>query len=1038
MALERSIKQFFFAKGPNSEITHEAIQDGQLSILENARLDTIGAIRHKLGCVAFEDDVVNGGTITSTGFVETVDSFNGSPIVFGKANSTSASPSTRYKWNDSLLKWSTPRPASSAILKSFSVGREASNFIITDCVVYDGLLYAAMVQDGFSYFSIIDPDTGDVISVNGDLNSTDKDLRRVIVFNNKIYYFVLAGGTGNTLRVYQYDPVTAATTNVNLLTDIDSTFGCVYDVWLEPTNNLVYIAYKESAAGKLYVKAFSDLTVPTLAYSLTTIYNVGLQVTICGVTYGLASPRIVVALTNPSEDIAFMFGYTLTLGVGFGPVNLYVGLAGQVRSIVFSPTVYNAEGSVCVTIRAPDAVTPSLTVTSVIVCGFTAAAGTGARFTSKGAEVYSKPITLGERDYIWLKGSSAGQECYYLATTQYSIATATSQFYIVGKIYSGQGGPSTAGPYLNSRSAPMSITGPISYEGRFFVGAMRLISAQSATSEIYSQSFLSFDIGDYPFQVDAGRRWKSRNIAGSLAQVGGYLNMYDGEINTEVNFPEYPDSSRSVITTLNGPGSITPTGVYSVAFVFEYIDALGRAHLSAPSIPVQVTMGAADDTINIAFYNNCNAITSKLRYNVLVYRTTNAGTIYFFDRRIQGQAASFLQFTLTQADTTLAQAGALYTQSGELENNCVPAPLDIAIFKDRLFVLTDEGLFYSKKVEIGDPLEFSEALQIPIESDGGKAIAIEALQDKLIIFKKSRVYYVVGDGPNDTGTYGDFSLPSLITARYGCISPQSVIQDSSNLYFQSTATMCVLDSSLSVTEIDDSLSYYWKDQPIIRTAITVPDYKMIKWSDGERSFVFFPKTQQWSVYPLSACDREVLIPEELASFRFNTRLFVFSQALYKETEANIRETAGAVLPMTVATGWIQLGNIEGFQRLYSFFLLGRKRGAHNLNISIMYDYVPVIVETHTINNATENSYIYTDSIVFEGADAIVTTGTDQTNKPYQYRVKTSRQKCQSIRILIQDEDASGGVGTVDLVAGAFEIGFKNTGVKMWMGSGRTV
>lgn len=1037
MALERSVKQFFFAKGPNSEITHEAIQDGQLSILENARLDVIGAVRHKLGCVASETAVVNGGTVTTTGSVETVDVYNGAPIVFSQAASDSASPSTRFKWNDSLEKWSTPRPASSAILRSFSVGRQASNFIITDCVVYDGLLYAVMVQDGFSYFSIIDPDSGDVISIDGSLNSTDKDLRRVIVFNSKIYYFVLDGGTGNTLKVYQYDPVTAATTNVNLLTDIDSAFGCVYDVWLEPTNNLVYIAYKESAAGKLYVKAFSNLTTPTLAHSLTTIYNVGLQVAICGVTTGLASPRIVVALTNPSEDIAFMFGYTTTLGAGFGPTNLYVGLANQVKSIVFSPTVYNAEGSVCVTIKAPNPTTPALTTTSVIVYGFTSAAGTGARFTSFGAEVYSKPLTIGNRDYIWLKGASSGQECYYLATTRYAAATATSIFYIVGKIYSGQGGPSTAGPYLNARSAPMQIS-PTNHLGQYFVGGMRLISAQSASTKIYSQSLISFNIGSYTFDTDAWQRWKSRSIAGTLAQVGGYLNFYDGEINTELNFPEYPDSSRSVVTTLNGPGSITPTGVYSLCYVFEYIDALGRAQLSAPSIPVQVTMGAADDTIRISFYNNCNAITSKLRYNVLVYRTTNAGSIYFFDRRIQGQAASFLTFDLTQADTTLSQSASLYTQSGELENNCVPAPIDIAIFKDRLFVLTDEGLFYSKKVELGDPLEFSEALQIPIESDGGKAVAIEALQDKLIVFKKSRIYYIVGDGPNDTGTYGDFSLPAMLTSKHGCISPRSVIQDGAMLYFQSTGTMCVLDSSLAVTEIDDALSFYWKDQPTIRSAISYPDYKMVKWTDGTKSYAYFPKTQQWAIYPLSGCNREVLVPEELASFRFNTRLFVFSNTLYEETEANILETTGLAVPMTVATGWIQLDNIEGFQRLYSFFLLGRKRAAHNLTIKIMYDYVPVVVETHTINNATEDSYIYTDSQVFEGAVAAAATGTDQTNKPYQYRIKTSRQKCQSIRILMQDNDQSSGVGTVDFVAGAFELGFKRSGVKMWMGSARTV
>lgn len=1037
MALERSIKQFFFAKGPNSEITNEAIQDGELSILENARLDVIGSVRHKLGTLPYEDDVINGGSVTNLGFVESVDTYNDSPIVFGKAIATSAAPSTRFKWNDSINKWSTPRSASSAILRSFSVGRQASSFIITDCVVYDGLIYAVMVQEGFSYFSIIDPDSGDVISINGDLNSADKDLRRIIVFNNKIYYFVLAGGAGNTLVAYCYDPATAATTSVNLLTDLDSTFGSVYDVWLEPTNNIVYVAYRESAAGKLYVKGFSDLTVPTLLYNLTTIYNVGLQLTICGVTVGLAAPRIIVALSNPSEDIAFMLAYTTALAAAFGPVNLYVGLAGEVRSIVISPTVYSAEGSVCVTIKAPDTVTPTLTVTSVIVYGFTSAAGTGARFISKGNEVFSKPLTIGDRDYIWLKGSSVGQECYYLATTRYSGATATSQFYIVGKIYSGQGGPSTAGPYLNSRTAPMQIS-PVSHNGKRFVGGMRLISALSATSQIYSQSLISFDIGEYQFHPDAWQRWKGRKISGCLAQIGGYLNFYDGEINTELNFPEYPDSSRSVFTSFNGPGTITPLGVYSICLVFEYIDALGRAQLSAPSVPVSITLGAADDTIRIAFYNNCNGITSKLRYNVLVYRTTNAGTIYYFDRRVSGSASAFLTFDLTQADTTLSQSASLYTQSGELENNCVPAPIDIAIFKDRLFVLTDEGLFYSKKVELGDPLEFSEALQIPIESDGGKALAIEAIQDKLIVFKKSRVYYIVGDGPNDTGTYGDFSLPALLTAKYGCISPRSVIQDGSMLYFQSTATMCVLDSSMAVTEIDDSLSYYWKDQPILRSAVSFPDYKMIKWTDGYKSFVYFPKTQQWAIYPVSACDSETLIPEELASFRFNTRLFVFSQTLYKETEDNILETNAIVVPMIAATGWLQLGNIEGFQRLYSFFLLGRKRGQHNLTISIMYDYVPVIVETHTINNATEDSYIYTDAQVFEGAAAVAATGTDQTNKPYQYRIKTSRQKCEAIRILIQDDDESGGVGTVDLVAGAFEIGFKNTGVKMWAGSGRTV
>lgn len=1021
MALEKSIKQFFFAKGPESEVTHEAISDGNLTILENGHLDRIGTIKHKIGVTAVATEVENftGSGPSTIGTVVSIDNYEDTPEVTSEGSySLNNSAAVRFKWNSSLDKWNTPVSVSSAILGSAAnSGLIDSSFVVSDVATYDGLLYVATTYTGRVEFSIYDPKTNQKIAdIDTALNPSDIQICRVIELGGKIYFFRIFGFS--TIYCVCYDPVTAAITASSLANDAYVATGAVYDVWVDTASSLVYLAYKEDTGSKVYLKSFSSLVPAVLSSSLNTVYTVGNQLAISG-CQTFTTPSIFVSFSDAADANVSVFGTTMALVATFGLTTVYAGAANRAKSVILSDV--ETGGRICCYVTSVEPGSGTQPVPHVSIYPFTDAGWTLLSKILPNLEVYSKVKNIGGIDYLWIKGRREGQECYYLMSWAGDIYV---NLFPVGKIYNGQGSPASNCPYINSRGFPLQISGLV--EGRRYCGAIRLLNALSSSTAVYCQAFITFNLGESNFAPESWQRWKTKRIAGANVSIGGYLQSYTGAGQTEVGFPEYPASELSGLSALNGTGSLTSSSTYSVCFVYEYFDHNGRVQLSAPSVPVAVSLGAADDTIQVAFYDNILNLTRK-GYDVLVYRTTANGSIYYFDKRVP---SGFSTFDLTQADATLAQAASLYTQTGELENLCVPAPYDIEIFKDRVFVLTDEGLFYSKKVEINDPLEFSDALQIAIESDGGKPTAIAALQDKLLIFKEERIYYLSGDGPNDSGTFGDFSLPQLITSTYGCVNARSIAQYDNLVFFQSAATMCVIDPSLVVSNIDSPLNIYWQTTPLIRTSVVVPQYKMIRWADSARTFVYFYNSKEWSVYPVTQCNSEAVV---------NTvRYFVSQNALYLDDETNIKEIDGSAAVMRVATGWIQLDNIEGFQRLYSFFLLGRKINNHSLIIKIMYDYVPVVVETHTIDETTANSYIYSDDQVFFGGDAASATGTDQTNKPYQYRIKTSRQKCQSVRILIEDQDASSGIGTVDLVAGAFEIGFKNTGVKMWMGSGRTV
>lgn len=1028
MALERVIKQFFFSQGPDTNVTVEGIEPGKLSILEAAQFNRIGAISHQNGSQAYGDTAYAGE-------VEMVDSLQSLPIVASKAKYSAAPgtntthPSTVLAWNKSLSKWGPGLKAGNALTTEFNYGGlsgSINNYLLMfDSAYYNGLLYLAVTSDLYQNLFCIDPESQTLLlTIHSESSAVGTGICRVIVFNSKIYFFSFESGTNN-LRVREYDPATGSLGGSQMVVNnIQRTIlaATSYDLWVDTTNSRVYLAYKNSTASTLTINSYSALTSGALATPLPTVNTatiatiVGGCISIAG-ALSLTTPVILVTFDDAAKLNAISYQRTLALAPFFGPSTLVTVPAGQtIRTITTSPNIYDGSNSIYITYTVANAGTsyPEISITPVT------AGAIGTPKTVPGVEVYSKPIKIGNSDYIWLKGNRSLQGAMYLAATRGGNCQGTP-LYIMGKVFSGDLDANTA-PVLLGAGIPMSIAGPDA-DGNYFVAAAKVLSE-------YSQFITTIAGSVVGFNITAKERWKSQLIADSLVFTGGMLQQFDGEAYYENGFLEFPDSGNFIRTPVAGAGSLTPSSTYSIALVWEAVDANGKVSLSAPSVPVAVTMGAADNTINYSFFNNIISLCNKTNYNLLIYRTTASGSIYYLDTKLAGiSGVPILSSTLTRSDSDLSQSALLYTQSGELENWTPWGVYDVAVFKDRLFVLTARGIYYSKKVEIGDPVEFSEVLQVAIESAGGPPTAIAAFQDKLLIFKRDRIYYIVGDGPNDTGTYGDFSPPQLMNVAAGCINNRSTITHDNYVYFQTTNSICRLNAKFELERIGDPLNYYFIQQPTILSCTLNSRDRQIRWTDATRTYVFGYEPEQWSIFPTRPAVSSTMLKDEY--------LFVAGTQLNKEITTAITEYTGSIPTMRVATGWIQFGNMQGFQRVYSAIILGRKINNHTLTVKVMYDYSPVVVETHTINETTSNSYIYTDQILYDGASASANTGADQTSKPYQYKVKLSRQKCQSVRFLLEESNQN-SAGTVDLVGIAFELGIKAQTNKQWMGDSRNV
>lgn len=276
----------------------------------------------------------------------------------------------------------------------------------------------------------------------------------------------------------------------------------------------------------------------------------------------------------------------------------------------------------------------------------------------------------------------------------------------------------------------------------------------------------------------------------------------------ELGFPflgGIPDISAGALTS---GGAIGP-GSYSVAAVWRWTDEAGQIHRSAPSPVRTVTTSGSLLTID------ANVTNPQL--------TTHAGSyveLYVSDLNPTADDPLYLQsvaaVTTTSAYTTFALATQpvtntepLYTTSDEFA--VVPAGADggIAAVGRRLFAATGTAVRASKLLVPGYAPEFTDAdqMRIDLPAGAGRVVALEGLDDKLVIFCERGVFAIQSGGPDNTGSGADFAYPEKLS-DLGIAGPRSSCSTDRGVVFCSHLDSTdptrggpwLLDRTLALTE----------------------------------------------------------------------------------------------------------------------------------------------------------------------------------------------------------------------------------------------
>ncbi len=295
--------------------------------------------------------------------------------------------------------------------------------------------------------------------------------------------------------------------------------------------------------------------------------------------------------------------------------------------------------------------------------------------------------------------------------------------------------------------------------------------------------------------------------AQGLAVIPGALTSYfDGQGVFEAGFLEPP---LFLDATQDSEADTLEEGTYLWVAVWLYEDAAGNQHYSQPSPPFsyrvtednhKVTLRVATDRIG---RRDRDVDGEERKVRLIVYRTKADASGPFYrltsptierkaaeglyngpviNVRFQ-QAIEFID-TLSDADVSANAYGLLPfdlagNAAGVLDCDPPPPSLFALNHKNRVWLVSGDNpraVWFSRELKQNEAPCWSRLLQFFISDTTEEITALAPLGDKVLIFTRSRVYFISGDGPDDTGQGGlPFQGPYLVSDTIGCSAPKSVV-----------------------------------------------------------------------------------------------------------------------------------------------------------------------------------------------------------------------------------------------------------------------
>lgn len=553
--------------------------------------------------------------------------------------------------------------------------------------------------------------------------------------------------------------------------------------------------------------------------------------------------------------------------------------------------------------------------------------------------------------------------------------------------------------------------GIISYQPNVsFITATKTLFAYGANIQEFQAAVLPvIDLQSLSGTFSVSTEFASVNAyravnCGDLAVLnGGLVQAYDGQSCTELGFHLFPEIS-ALTASVTGGGGIN-NGSYSYLAIFQWTDAQGNLHQSAPSIAEPIVVAGADNTVTITV--TWNYLSQKQNASVAIYRTNDAGNVYFLATdpvflQTNTTGAVSVTFIDIKSDNQLSGYPQAYTYpaSPVLENSTPPPSMIMLAHNNRLWFVDSENpntIWYTKSFSPGNGLSPSAFMTQQIDPKYGNISALAEMDDKLVTFKQSGIFVQSGDGVTDTGTGSTLSFPQIVPSDVGCSNLKSVVLTPVGVMFQSPNGVYLLDRSLGVT--------YKGMEVQADNAFVITSAKLIT---GKSQIRFLCSTGMTIVYDY--------IFNQWSNFTNHLGLssdiwqgsYVYAQSngsIYKETPGSYLDvsTAYAVLAQT---SWLGLASVQGFQRVRRLIVLGNFANGlsanHGVQITASYDFQPTA----------------------PGPAVAYLFGAASASGVLQYRERLVQQKCDSVSLLIQEVTTGSALEYLRLTDMSFEAAVK--------------
>lgn len=288
---------------------------------------------------------------------------------------------------------------------------------------------------------------------------------------------------------------------------------------------------------------------------------------------------------------------------------------------------------------------------------------------------------------------------------------------------------------------------------------------------------------------------------------GGTLHQFDGAFPCEAQ----PIDKPTVYLENTGTGTGELTGTISAIAVYSFIDAAGKLHRSAPSVPVSIdlTSDRYDAFVSALPFSAYDGNTAPL-YNVELYVTDTTGSGPYYRAN---SSTDFLVYTTVDSKgtffkfTTGPEGSASFPQvytdgSAGAERASTPPPAFSSLWRvgDLVFGLDAEDptrVWHTKPLVAGYAPEWSNLNTVTI---GDRGVGGADVGGQTVVFGERGMWYIGGQGPNAAGG-GGFDVPRRLPHEVESLDPLSICKTSVGVLFRCRRGVYLLDTGLAIQPV---------------------------------------------------------------------------------------------------------------------------------------------------------------------------------------------------------------------------------------------